>query len=232
MPQIMVLGESGFGKSASYQNKPELGIKGLDPNETFVITATTKMLPSYYKLTTPEKLKEGNRIYSNDGKVVANVIKLLAKSPFKNIIIDDVNYLMQDYYMKNALSGGWDTPKNIGFFMGLLFDACAEASLSGKNVIIFGHYEEYKKDTIGTIGYRMKTTGNMTREYITPEGKMDILMFGKTDVDFKTGKVSKVFVTENDGVYPAKSQGIFEDLYIPNDMGYVIEKVNAYYNGD
>ena len=25
-----------------------------------------------------------------------------------NIIIDDFNYLMQDYYMDNALKGGWD----------------------------------------------------------------------------------------------------------------------------
>lgn len=232
MPQIMVLADSGFGKTTSYCKKPELGIEGLDPEKTFVITVTTKMLPSYYKLTTPDKLKEGNRIFSNDGKVVASTIKALANSPFENIVIDDVNYLMQDYFMKNALSGGWDTPKNIGFFMGLLFDACAEASLKGKNVIIYGHYEEYKKDSIGSIGYRMKTTGNMTRDYITPEGKMDVLLFGKTDVDFKSGKVSKVFVTENDGVYPAKSQGIFEDLYIPNDIGYVVKKVKAYYEGE
>lgn len=231
MAQIMVLADSGFGKTTSYLQKPELGIKGPDPTKTFVITTTTKMLPSYYKTTTPEKLKEGNRVFSNDGKTVAKIIKDLVKSPFENIIVDDSNYLMQDYYMKNALQGGWDTPKSIGYFMGLLFDACAEASLNGKNVILYGHYEEYKKDTIGTIGYRMKTTGNMTREYITPEGKMDILLFGKTNVDFKTNKVSKVFVTEDDGVYPAKSQGIFKELYIPNDMGYVIEKIKEYYEG-
>lgn len=229
MAQILVLASSGFGKTSSYLNLPKLGIKGLDPKETFVITATKKMLPSYYTLTTPDKLKDGNRIVSNDGKIVAQVIMQLIKSPFKNIIIDDSNYIMQDYYMKNAMKGGWDTPKEIGYFMGQFFEACAEASLVGKNVIIFGHYEEYKLDTAGSIGYRMKTTGNMTRDYITPEGKVDILLFGKTEIDFKTGKVSKVYVTEDDGMYPAKSQGIFEEKYIPNDMGYVIEKVNEFY---
>lgn len=231
MPQIMALANSGFGKTTSFLKKPELGITGLNPEETFVITATTKMLPSYYKITTSDKLKEGNRIYSNDGKVVAKVIQDLSNSPFKNIVIDDVNYIMQDYYMKNALQGGWDTPKAIGHFMGLFFDACAQASLKGKNVIIYGHYEEYKMDTLGTIGYRMKTTGNMTRDYITPEGKVDILLFGKVEVDFKTKTVSKLFVTEDDGIYPAKSQGIFKELYIPNDMGYVIQKIEEFHEG-
>lgn len=231
MPQILALADSGFGKTSSFLNLPKLGIKGLNPAETFVITATSKILPAYYKTTTPDKLKEGNRVAIKEGQVVAQMIRSLSQSPFKNIVLDDSNYWMQDYYMKNAMKNGWDTPKEIGYFMGLIFDACAEASLAGKNIILFGHYEEYKKDTMGSIGYRMKTTGNMTREYITPEGKVDILLFGKTEVDFKTGKISKVYVTENDGTYPAKSQGIFEQLYIPNDMGYVIDKINEYYNG-
>lgn len=45
--------------------------------------------------------------------------------------------------MANAMKGGWDTPKQIGYGMGLIFDSfkgCPE----NKNIICCAHYEEYK----------------------------------------------------------------------------------------
>ena len=45
MARILVLAESGFGKSTSLGAIPEYDIKGLDPKETFYITATNKGLP-------------------------------------------------------------------------------------------------------------------------------------------------------------------------------------------
>lgn len=71
----------------------------------------------------------------------------------------------------------------------------------------------------------------MTQDYITPEGKFDIVLFGKQTYDEQTKKVKKQFVTNFDGQFPAKSApGMFEDLYIPNDLGVIVEKVNEYYN--
>ena len=41
------------------------------------------------------------------------------------------------------------------------------------------------------------------------------------------------FVTNNDGEYPAKSPvGMFESLYIPNDLGIVAKKMQEYYEGE
>ena len=66
--------------------------------------------------------------------------------------------------------------------------------------------------------------------YITPEGKFEIVLFGKDSYDENQKKSIRQFVTNNDGVYPAKSPiGLFEDLYIPNDLGYVVEKIKEYY---
>jgi hypothetical protein len=40
-------------------------------------------------------------------------------------------------------------------------------------------------------------------------------------------------VTKDDGIYTsAKDQGIFDETYIPNDLGYVISEVDKYYSGD
>ena len=40
MPKILVLAPSGFGKSTSIGQIPELGIKGLNPEETYLISVT------------------------------------------------------------------------------------------------------------------------------------------------------------------------------------------------
>ena len=73
----------------------------------------------------------------------------------------------------------------------------------------------------------------MIDQYITMEGKFEIVLYGKQEFDSKSQKVTKEFVTNFDGKYPAKSpHGMFESLYIPNDMGAVLELVDGYYEGE
>jgi len=97
---------------------------------------------------------------------------------------------------------------------------------------MLAHGEEYDK-VDGRKGYRMKTTGKMVQEYITPEGKFDVVLLGKSNYDDSAKKALKQFVTNDDGVFStAKSHEIFDSLYIPNDMGYVVKQVNKYYDGD
>lgn len=119
MSKVLILAPTGFGKSTSIGNIPELGIKGLDPSVTYLFTVKSKPLPfrgsnQSYKITTPkgslsETLKSGNRYISNNAKDIAEGIKIISKNPkHTNIVLDDANYIMQDYYMKNALKSGWD----------------------------------------------------------------------------------------------------------------------------
>lgn len=88
MASILVLADSGFGKTTSILPNPKFNITGLDPKETFVISTVAKMLP-FYKITEPSKLKEGNRIVTSDGNTIITVLKALKGSPFKSIVLDD-----------------------------------------------------------------------------------------------------------------------------------------------
>ena len=113
MPKILVLAPSGFGKSTSLGQIPELGIKGLNPEETFLISVTSKPLPfkgsaSAYPICQPGDLASGRRIITDNAKDIAFIFNVLAASPFKNIVWDDSNYVMQNWYMANALAKGWD----------------------------------------------------------------------------------------------------------------------------
>lgn len=238
MSKILILAKSGFGKSTSIGEIPELGIKGLNPKTTFLISCVNKPLPfrganKNYVITTPDKIAQGNRIITNDAKTVAQIITMVSdpNSPFKNIVLDDMNYMSQDYYMKNALKGGWDTPKQIGYNMGLVFEAINGVPES-KNIICLAHYEEYKDKNGDSISYRYKSTGNMVDAYITPEGKFEIVLYGKAHYDEKEKKSIREFVTNDDGIYPSKSPVGMFDLYIPNDLGFVVDKINQYYNGN
>ena len=243
MAKILVLAKSGFGKTTSYCGRERFNIKGLDPKETFVIQCIGRALPNpNFKLCASNEVKDlatGNRIQVNTitgldrFKKVAEVLNALRndKSPYKNVIIDDMNYLMQDYYMANAMKGGWDTPKQIGYGMGLVFDAIS-AFPENKNVICCAHYTEFKDKAGDSISYKFKTTGSMTDDYVTPEGKFDIILFGKQDYDAEKKAPIKVFVKEYDGTYPAKdSLGALDSLpdTIPNDLSIVVDKLKEIY---
>ncbi len=113
--------------------------------------------------------------------------------------------------------------------MGLIFDALENVP-ENKNVICMAHYEEYKDKNGDSISYRYKSTGNMVDNYIVPEGKFEIVLFGKSTFSEEDKKIKKEFITNDDGQYPAKSPIGMLPLSIPNDLGFVIEKIEEYYN--
>jgi hypothetical protein len=214
---------------------PELKIKGLNPETTFIISATSKPLPfrgssKAYPIGKPTDAAI-KRYVSNNGDQIAAAIKYIIESrkEIKDIVFDDSNYVMQDYYMANALRKGYDVFKEIGKFMDAIFSAMELAT--SVNFIMMAHYEEYKDSSADTVSYRYKTTGKMVNDYITPEGKFDIVLYGKQSYDEQSKIVTKQFVTNYDGQFPAKSPvGMFKDTYIPNDLGVVIDVVNKYYD--
>ena len=241
MCKILVLAKSGFGKTTSYCGREKLGIKGLNPKETYLIQCIGRAIPNRnYVLTKSPEIKDlttGNRVQVDTitgqerFKRVADIINALKSSPYKNIVIDDFNYLSQDYYMANAMKGGWETPKQIGYGMGLIFDAF-RGFPEDKNIICLAHYEEYKDKNGDSISYRFKSIGNMVYGYITPEGKFDIILFGKSSFDAEKKVAVKEFVKEFDGEFPAKdSIGALDNLpdTIPNDLFIVVEELRKIY---
>ena len=251
MSKILILAETGFGKTSSIgpinmetfnaAGIPQTEIIGLNPTQTFIISASDKNLPIpgwkkfYTRVDAQEFIKtgKGNFVCTNDAGNIQKILALVNgfKPEIVNIILDDTNYIMQDYYMGKALTTGYDVFKKIGSFMGLIFNEIEKISASKKNFIMMAHMEEYKNSNLDTLSYRFKTVGKMVNDYITPEGKFEIVLFGKQSLANTDGgmKVVKQFVTNFDGQYPAKSPiGMFNSLYVPNDLGFVLNAVTKY----
>lgn len=244
--KVLLLAESGFGKSSSIgkqdfdddEENIHIHIEGLDPHHTYVISCTDKDLPfegsrEMFPITTWENLQAGDtvgrRISTNDAYTAAEIIKFLINIPtIQNIVIDDTNYYQQDYMMRNSLKAGYDAPKKAAHMLGSIFDAI---QLAGpyKNIYMMAHYEGYKANSAGDIKYRMKTTGHSADNLITPDGKFDIMLFGKQYID-DTKQLRKVFVTRFDGEFNAKSAPGMFPLHIPNDLGYISKRITEFYN--
>lgn len=243
MARILILAKSGFGKTTSYAGREKYGVKGLDPKTTFVVQCIGRGVPNpAFKLAPEPEIKyiaQYNRVQVDTitgldrFKKVAEFIESFKNpnNPYKNLIVDDFNYLAQDFYMANAMKGGWDTPKQIGYGVGLIFNAM-QGMPENKNIIFCAHYEEYKDKNGDSISYKLKTTGKMVDEFCTPEGKFDLIIFGKQTFDAQTKAAKKVFVKEFDGEYPAKdSLGLLDDLpnEIPNDLSLVVNEIAKRY---
>lgn len=242
MSRILVLAQSGFGKSTSVGQIPELGIEGLNPETTYIISVTSKPLPFrksatiYPAVTVPPGvttlpvLENYKRIITNSPDMVAKALDYLAGSPLLNIVLDDFNYLMQDWYMDNALRTGWDAPKQIGVYMGKIFKSMEKYESNGKNLFVLAHGESVISPD-GRTYLKMKTTGKMVDEYTTPEGKFDVTLLGISRYDSGNRKVIKEYLTNENEMYSsAKSPvGMFDTITIPNDLGLVVTKIKEYY---
>lgn len=231
---VLVLTKSGFGKSTSYGNIPELGIEGLNPKETLLINVKGKPLPfrgwrKHYSPITDDKAPYNDNYLESTNH--AEIIKTMNwfninRLDVHNVVLDDAQYLMAEEFMANALKAGYDKFNKLGKNM---YDVLNAGIKLRKNINFFvlAHEEE------AANGYKMKTIGKMLDEKVTLEGLFTILLYGRSTFDATTKTVKKEFVTNEDGTYPAKTPvGMFKELYIPNDLGIVARTMNEYYNGE
>ena len=213
---IMIIGESGTGKSTSIEN--------LNEKETFIIQAVDKPLPfKEYKKKYPLRSKEnpkGNRFISDKSEIIIKILSTLDKEKeIKNIIIDDSQYVMANEFMRRAKEKGFDKFIEIGQNFYNLIDK-ANSMREDINVIFLQHIEVTDNGK-----EKAKTIGRLIDEKICLEGRFTIVL--ATEVEDKV----YYFRTQNNGNDTCKSpKGMFDELRIPNDLNYVIQKSNEYFN--
>lgn len=83
---------------------------------------------------------------------------------------------------------------------------------------------------------KMKSIGKIIDEKFNMEGCFNYVLFAGSEISEQndgTAKVNKFFLTQSDGSNTAKTPaGVFSELKIPNDLGYIVSKINEYENGE
>ena len=211
--KILIMGESGTGKSTSLRN--------LDPEITAVVNPVGKPLPF--------KSSNGKFTMLNNETKSGNItawLKGQAKAGKKILIVDDFQYLLSIPYMNRIHEGGWDKWNDFGDDYFKLIDVCADLPADVR-VYYLSHCETLDNG-ITTI----KLIGKLLREKITIEGLFTIVL--------RTSVIDQkyFFLTQNSGKDTVKSpMGMFSEYAVENDLAYIDDKVcNCYeignYKGD
>lgn len=203
--KILIMGESGTGKSTSLRN--------CDPAITAIINPVGKPLPFRGKFD----MLNGH----TDSERIIEYMKAAVNRGKKIIVIDDFQYILSVPYMNRIKEAGWDKWNDFGANYFDIIDVCAE--LPDDVIVYYLSHSETLEDGTTTI----KLIGKLLREKITIEGLFTTVL--RTQV--ADGKY--YFLTQNSGKDTVKSpMGMFPSYAIDNDLNYVDEKIRNYYEFD
>lgn len=197
---VLILGESGSGKSASLRN--------FEPEDVSIFNVAAKPLPFRKKL--PSKPT------SDYGQIMA----LIGQSNKKSFVIDDSQYLMCFESFRKAKDSGFGKFTDIALNFYNLVQFVIKQTAPDV-LVYFLHHTETDSSTGKT---KAKTMGKMLDNQLTLEGLFSIVLNCTTD-----GKNHR-FITQSDGYTTAKSpMEMFPDV-IDNDLKAVDQIIREYYD--
>lgn len=199
---LLIMGESGTGKSTSMRN--------CDPATTAVVNPVGKPLPfkGKFKMLNSE----------TESRKICKFMKEQAAAGKKLIVVDDFQYILSVPYMNRIKENGWDKWNDFGANYFEIIEVCKE--LPEDMIVAYMTHTETLDNGVTTI----KLIGKLLREKITIEGLFTIVL--RTGVN--EGKY--YFYTQNSGKDTVKSpMGMFPAYAIDNDLNYVADKIRNFY---
>ena len=205
--KVLIMGESGTGKSTSMRN--------LNPDAVAVVNPVGKPLP----FRGSKRFATLNSVV--ESRSITKWMKEQVASGKKIIVVDDFQYILSVPYMNRIKENGWDKWNDFGANYFEIIEVCKE--LPDDVVVYYLTHTETLENGVTTI----KLIGKLLREKITIEGLFTIVL--RTSVN--EGKY--YFLTQNSGKDTVKSPlGMFPAYAIDNDLQYVDDKIRNYYELD
>lgn len=197
---VLILGESGSGKSASMRN--------FAPEEVSIFNVAGKPLPFRKKL--PMKST------SDYGEIQS----LIHASQKKAFVIDDSQYLLCFEAFAKAKEAGFGKYTDMALHFYNLVQYVIRQTPPDV-IVYFLHHTETDSNNGKT---KAKTMGKMLDNQLTVEGLFSIVLMCYTD-----GK-KHVFITQSDGMTTCKSPMDMFPLEIDNDLKLVDKSIRDYYD--
>lgn len=222
MSVTIIMGAPGSGKTYS--------IKSLPVDETIIISCSPMNKGLSYKGGNKNYNIEKKNYFKASSSAEA-IVKVTALRKFieekgkkKYLVIDDSQFLMFNEYMKRSKETSFQKFVDI---QKSFYDLILELSTLPIHCFLLHHIEDIITD--GVKESRMKLLGKMLEEKVSIEGMFDEVLLAKCFRE--NDKTEFVFMTQSDGTSRAKSrEGMFSDLYIPNDLKLVADAIEAYDN--
>lgn len=200
--KVLIMGESGTGKSTSLRN--------CDPETTAVVNPVGKPLPfkNHFEMLNNE----------TDARKIVKYMKEQCAAGKKLLVVDDFQYILAVPYMNRIKETGWDKYNDFGANYFEIIDCCKD--LPDDVVVVYMTHLETLDNGLTTV----KLIGKLLREKITIEGLFTVVL--RTGVN----EAKYYFYTQNSGKDTVKSPlGMFPAYAIENDLNYVVDKIRNYY---
>lgn len=196
---VLILGESGSGKSASLRN--------FEKEDVSIFNVAAKPLPFRKKL--PMKATADYN----------NIMAGIKASQKKAFVIDDSQYLLCFESFAKAKETGYTKYTDMALHFYNLVQFVIRQTPADV-IVYFLHHTETDSNT-GKV--KAKTMGKMLDNQLTLEGLFSVVLICTTD-----GK-NHNFITQSDGYTTAKSpMEMFSDV-IDNDLKAVDQAIREYY---
>lgn len=196
---VLILGESGSGKSASLRN--------FEPEDVSIFNVAAKPLPFKKKL--PMKS-------TSDYEAIK---KGITDSQKKTFVIDDSQYLLCFESFAKAKETGYQKYTDMALHFYNLVQFVIRQTPPDV-IVYFLHHTEADSNT-GKV--KAKTMGKMLDNQLTVEGLFSIVLICFTD-----GKKHS-FITQSDGMTTCKSPMEMFPMEIDNDLKAVDQAIRTYY---
>ncbi|MBQ5764134.1 MAG: hypothetical protein IIV96_05785 [Ruminococcus sp.] len=197
---VLILGESGSGKSASLRN--------FSPDDVVIYNVAGKPLP----------FRNGTKLHRADNATYGIILQNMAKAKFKTYVIDDSQYLLSfELFNRVGETGYTKFTEMAKHFYDLI--QFVIRSTPQDTIVYFLHHIEMMDGRA-----KAKTVGKMLDEKLTVEGLFSIVLMAQNN----DGK--HVFLTQSDGKNTVKTpMDMFAEAEIDNDLKMVDDTIREYY---
>lgn len=197
---VLILGESGSGKSASLRN--------FSPDDVVIYNVAGKPLP----------FRNGTKLHRADNATYGIILQNMAKAKFKTYVIDDSQYLLSfELFNRVGETGYTKFTEMAKHFYDLI--QFVIRSTPQDTIVYFLHHIEVTEGKA-----KAKTVGKMLDEKLTVEGLFSIVLMAQNN----DGK--HVFLTQSDGKNTVKTpMDMFAEAEIDNDLKMVDDTIREYY---
>ena len=218
------MGDTGCGKSTS--------IKSLNPKETVIVNVLGKRLP--FKGSAAMYNEEQKNLFKiSEYSSLLSLLDAIDKNAthVKNVVIDDAIYIMRTEFFDRSKERGFDKYNELADHFRRIIAKCGSLR-DDLNIFMLLHIEPVESDG-SLIGYKSASVGKLLDKMYNPLESVAVTLFAQPKYDDK-GIPTFGFYTHKkklDGIeLPCKTpEGMFEDDFIPNDLGAVVKAMNEYY---
>lgn len=203
---VIIYGKSGSGKSRS--------LKNFKDDEILYVNVEGKPLPFRNRFK--------NVIHTINGTEIIKALKEMPAKNLKTAVIDDVGYLMTEYFMRHHRNMKGNQVFELYNDLGdLMFCVLNVVKSLPDDIIVYYMFHEDKTDT-GDV--KVKTIGRLLDNVVLIEGKFTIVLRCMSE----DGEHFFRTATDGDDITKAP-ENMFKDVEIENDLKMVDDTIREFY---